>query len=270
MPACHVAIYNDLRGPNNSITVREASSNLAIAEAYCTIERGHADAIISGATGSRVHPIKTIHVSLQEELAKENGDPRTSSRPFDAKRSGMVVGEGAASILLEEKSTAEKRGAKILAEVVGYGSSAVIDKTSVAQQGKAIANAMRQALRSANMSPDDIGHVNAHGLSTVKCDREEEEAIASVFGERSTPVPVVAPKSYFGNIGAGGGSLELIASVQAFEAGHLFQTLNYETPDPACPISVVASNDVPAGTSVMNVNVTQQGQASALIATAAS
>ena len=265
MPACHVAIYNDLRGPNNSITVREASSNLAIAEAFCTIERGHADAIISGATGSRVHPIKTIHVSLQEELAEENGDPSTISRPFDANRTGMVVGEGAASVLMEELESANKRGATILAEVVGYGSSAVIDKQSVAQRGIAIANSMRQALRVAGMTPDDIGHVNAHGLSSVKCDREEAEAIASVFGDRREPIPVVAPKSYFGNIGAGGGSLELITSIQALDAGHLFKTLNYENPDPACPIAVVTSNDVPAGESVMNVNVTHQGQASALI-----
>lgn len=265
MPACHVAIYNDLRGPNNSITVREASSNLAITEAYCTIERGHADAIISGATGSRIHPIKTIHVSLQEELAAENGNPANISRPFDAKRTGMVVGEGAASVILEEKECAEKRGATIYGEIVGYGSSAVIDKNSVAQRGQAIANSMKSALRVAGMTPDDIGHVNAHGLSSVKCDREEAQAIATVFAERKDAVPVVAPKSHFGNIGAGGGSLELIASLQAIEEGKLFKTLNYNEPDPECPISVVTTDDAPAGDSVMNVNVTHQGQASAII-----
>ncbi len=265
MPACHVAIYNDLRGPNNSITVREASSNLAITEAYCTIERGHADVLISGATGSRIHPIKTIHVSLQEELASENGNPAAICRPFDAKRTGMVVGEGAASVILEEKESAEKRGAPIYGEVVGYGSSAVIDQNSVAQRGQAIANSMRAALRVADMSPDDIGHVNAHGLSSIKCDREEAKAIAEVFKDRSTAVPVVAPKSHFGNIGAGGGSLELIASLQALDNGVLFKTLNYAEPDPECPISVVSTDDVPAGDSVLNVNVTHQGQASAII-----
>lgn len=265
MPACHVAIYNDLRGPNNSITVREASSNLAITEAYCTIERGHADAIVSGATGSRIHPVKTVHVALQEELAAEDGNPTSISRPFDAKRTGMVVGEGAASVILEEKEVAEKRGATIYGEVVGYGSSAVIDKSSVAQRGKAIANSMRNALRVAGMTPDEVGHVNAHGLSSVKCDREEAQAIAEVFAERNAPIPVVAPKSHFGNIGAGGGSLELIASLQAMANGRLFKTLNYSDPDPECPISVVSSDDVPAGDSVMNVNVTHQGQASAII-----
>jgi 3-oxoacyl-[acyl-carrier-protein] synthase II len=270
MPACHVAIYNDLRGPNNSITVREASSNLAMAEAFCTIERGHADAILSGATGTRVHPIKTVHVAIQEELASENGDPTTICRPFDAGRSGMVVGEGAAALMLEEKVCAEKRGGEILAEIVGFGSSAVIGKDSVARRDVAIANSMRQALRVAGMTPDEIGHVNAHGLSTVKCDREEAKAIVDVFGERSKPVPVVAAKSYFGNVGAGGGCLELVASVQAMAHGTLFPTLNYESPDPDCPLSVVKSDDVPSGASVMKINVTHQGQASALIVKAPS
>ena len=265
MPACHVAIYNDLRGPNNSITVKEASSNLALAEAFCTIQRGHADVILGGATGSRVHPIKTVHVALQEELAAENGDPTKISRPFDANRSGMVVGEGSAALVLEEMNHAEKRGAGILAEVVGFGSSAVIDRNSLARRDVAVANAMWQALRSAQLAPEDIGHVNAHGASSVKGDRDEAIAIKHVFGERKEPVPVVAPKSSFGNIGAGGGVLELIASIQALQRGTLFSTLNYDTPDPVCPISVVTSNECPVGSSVMNINVTLQGQASALI-----
>ena len=265
MPACHVAIYNDLRGPNNSITVREASANLALAEAYCTIQRGHAEMMLGGATGSRVHPIRTVHIALQEELASENGDPRKMSRPFDASRTGMVVGEGAATLVLEEYESARDRGADLLAEVVGYGSSAVIDRRSVARRDQAVVNAMRQALRSALMEPEDIGHVHAHGVSTVQGDREEAKAIAEVFGERRHPVPVVAAKSYFGNVGAGGGALELIASVMAMHHGQLFSTLNFDTPDPECPISVVRTNETAAGRSVMSINVTPQGQASALV-----
>lgn len=265
MPACHVAIYNDLRGPNNSITVREASSNLAVAEAYCTVERGQADVMLSGATGSRVHPIRTVHVALQEELAIENGDPSKMSRPFDAGRTGMVVAEGAATMMLEEYEHAQARGAKMLAEVVGYGSSAVIDRQSRAKRGEALVNAMRQALRSARMTPDQIGHVHAHGISTVQGDRDEARAISEVFGERAEAVPVVALKSYIGNVGAAGGALELIASIVALREGTLFSTLNYETPDPECPLSIVQVGDVPAGSSVMNINVTPQGQSSALI-----
>ncbi len=265
MPACHVAIYNDLRGPNNSITVREASSNLALAEAYCTIQRGHADTILSGATGSRVHPIRTLHVALQEELAIENGNPAKLSRPFDGHRTGMVVGEGAAALIMEEYESAKARGANVLAEVVGYGSSAVIDRRSLAKRQQAVANAMRQALERAQMKPEDIGHVHAHGISTVQGDREEARAIGEVFAERADAVPVVAAKSYFGNIGAGGGTLELIASILAMRDGTLFSTLNFEVPDPECPIAVVRSGNVPAGTSVMNVSVTPQGQAAVLL-----
>ena len=264
MPACHVAIYNDLRGPNNSITVKEASSNLALAEAYCTIQRGHADAMVSGATGTRIHPIKTIHTALQEELASENGDPSKACRPFDANRTGMVVGEGAAAFVLEELEHAQARDATILAEVVGFGSSAVIDPNSLARRDIAIRNAMQQAVQSAGLRPEDVGHINAHGIASVLGDREEAAAIQSVFGDRANRIPVVAPKSFFGNIGAGGGALELIASVQALGEGVLFPTLNYEQPDPECDIEVVTSC-VPAGNSALNVNVTPHGQASALL-----
>src|SRR3954469_240957 len=113
LPASHIAIFNDLRGPNNSLTMREASSNLAITEAYCTIVRGHADAMLAGATGSKVHPARTIHVVTQEEVAVRDGDPARLSRPFDRHRAGAVLGEGAAALMLEELKYAQSRGAQI-------------------------------------------------------------------------------------------------------------------------------------------------------------
>ena len=265
MPACHVAIYNDLRGPNNSITVREASANLALAEAYCTIRRGHADVIVSGATGTRIHPIKTVHVALQEEVAQENDDPTTLSRPFDADRTGVVIGEGAASLVLEELQSAEQRGVTPLAEVVGFGSSTVITKNSVADRKTAVANALRQALHTAGLSADEVGHVNAHGVSTRQGDRDEAAGIQQLFGQRSTPVPVVAPKSATGNMGAGSGALEVISSVLALQQGTLFPTQNYQTPDPDCPLAVVTDAETSAGSTAVNINVTAQGQASALV-----
>ncbi len=130
MPACHVAIYNDLRGPNDSLTVREASSNLAIAEAYTTIQRGAADVILTGASGCRVHPLRTVHTLLQEELAVGDADPTTLARPFDRDRTGMVVAEGAATMILEELESATRRGATILGEIVGFGSSCVMSAWS--------------------------------------------------------------------------------------------------------------------------------------------
>jgi len=128
MPASHIAIYNDLRGPNNSITVREASGNLAIGEACATIRRGNADIIVAGATGTRVHPMRSVHTILQEELASDLDDPARMSRPFDQSRDGAVMGEGAGAILLEELETAQRRGVEILGEVVGSGSSAVASR----------------------------------------------------------------------------------------------------------------------------------------------
>lgn len=125
LPASHISIFNDLRGPNNSLTMREPAGNLAIAEAYCTIVRGHADAMLAGATGTKVHPARTIHVVTQEEVAVGDGDPTKLSRPFDRDRHGAVLGEGAACLMLEELEHAQARNAQILGEVIGFSSSAV-------------------------------------------------------------------------------------------------------------------------------------------------
>lgn len=262
MPACHVAIYNDLRGPNNSITVREASGNLAVAEAYCTIARGGAEIMIAGATGSRVHPLRTLHIVLQEEIACDGDEPAKLCRPFDRDRRGMVLGEGAAAVVLEELGTAQKRGAKILAEVIGYGSSTVVDSTGMANCGAAIENSIRAALRSANLSPDAIGHIHAHGLGTHYCDVQESRALHRIFG--GCPVPVTTAKGHFGNLGAAGGTVEMIASVLALQQEALFPILNYETPDPDCPIHA-ATFESAAGDCFVNVNVSPVGQASCVV-----
>jgi 3-oxoacyl-[acyl-carrier-protein] synthase II len=263
MPNSHIAIFNDYRGPNNALTLREAASNLALAEAYTTIGRGSADIIIAGATGTRVHPLRTIHAVSQEQVAAGDGDPAKVSRPFDAKRTGQVVGEGAGAIVLEEMKHAEARGAKILGEVVGYGSSTVMDvATTKGRIREALRNVLTQSLRTSGLKAEDIGHVHAHGLSTTDCDAEEAAAINDVFGTRR--VPVTAAKSYIGNLGAASGVVETIASILALNSEQLFPLLNYETPDPACPISA-AKAGTPAGSSFINLSVTPQGQASAIV-----
>ena len=264
MPASHVAIYNDLRGPNNSLTLREAASNAALAEAYLTIVRGHADIMLSGATGSRLHPMKSVQICLEEEVASGT-DPAKLSRPFDLHRNGSVLGEGAAVLALEELSVAQKRGATILAEIVGYGSSTVTDKNGTPNLELAMENVLRQSLRTSGLTIDQVGHLHAHALGTQKSDRQEAQAIAKVFGKRTTPLPVVAAKSYFGNLGAASGAVELLVSLAALQEGQLFPTLNYETPDPACPIHPVTSDTTPAGDSFITVNMTPQGQATALV-----
>lgn len=265
MPASHVAIYNDLRGPNNSITLREASGLLAVAEAFCTIVRGHAEIMIAGATGTRLHPLRTIHVTLQEECAAGDGAPEKMCRPFDLNRTGMVLGEGAGAIVIEELSAAQARGAPILAEIVGFGSSAAAHPITGGNIKQALENVIRQALAKAHLSPDELGHYHAHGLATRKCDEDEATAIDAVFGSRSRPLPVTAAKSYMGNLGAAGGLVELIASVLALRQDRLFPILNYETPDPRCPIHAVISCDEPAGDSFLKASVTPQGQASAVL-----
>ena len=260
-----MAIYNDLRGPSNSITVREASANLAIAEATTTIRRGVADIMVAGATGSRIQSLRTIHIALQEQLADRyappaDGDPEKASRPFDKCRTGMVLGEGAGVLVLEEMEFAQKRGANILGEVVGYCSSSVADKNGVADYRTAFSNVISGALKKANLSSDEIGHVHAHAMGVVRCDQEEAVAISEILGD---PV-VCAVKSFTGNLGAGSGIVEIISSVLAINHQQMFDTLNCESPDPKCPVRVSTRTDSP-GRSVLNLNITPQGQASAVI-----
>ncbi|MGD9648500.1 MAG: beta-ketoacyl synthase, partial [Pirellulales bacterium] len=265
MPACHIAIFNDLRGPNNSLTQREASSNLAIGEAARTIQRGSADVMLAGATGTRVHLMKSLQALVQEETAEPGVEPQRASRPFDLNRTGMVIGEGAGCLVLEELGHAQARGATILAEVLGGGASFVADRNHIANRPKALANAMRAALRDAGLKPEIVSHLHAHGLSTRRADVDEAAAIADVFGPAAMRLPVTAAKSYFGNLGAASGIVELAASILALHEGRLFPVLNYDTPDPACPVAAVRGDDVPAGRIAAHWNVTPQGQASAVI-----
>jgi len=263
MPASHLAIYNDLRGPNNSLTVREAGANMAVAEAFQCILRGSADVMIVGATGTRTHPLQVIRALQHEQLALGDCEPGRVLRPFDARRSGMVLGEGAGGMILEELNEAQARGAKIYGEVLAGASSAAAGRNLVAHRRQAMTNVLRGVLANARMSPDDVGHIHAHGLSTQSCDAEEAQAIRTVFGARD--VPVVAAKSYFGNLGAGSGLVETAASLMAFQHDRLFPVANYESADPECPIAVVTDDQTPPGDTFINLSVTPLGQASAIL-----
>jgi 3-oxoacyl-[acyl-carrier-protein] synthase II len=174
----------------------------------------------------------------------------------------MVLGEGAGAVVLEERQSALARGARVLGEVAGSSSSSVRQPDGIVDYEQALYNAMAGALRHSGIAAERVGHVSAHGLSTQKCDAEEARAIRRVFSGRA--IPVAAPKSSFGNLGAGGGMVELIASVQALAHGRLFRTLNYETPDPQCELHV-SRGDEPAGDSFVTVNITPQGQAAAVV-----
>ncbi len=263
MPASHVAIHNDLRGPSNSITMREASANASVAEAVTTIRRGIADVMLAGATGTRIHPLRSVHVALQEQLATDFVEPADACRPFDRRRSGMVLGEGAGCLILEELEFARDRGANILGEVTGYSSSTVASRTGMADYRQAIQNVITGVLENSGNRPDQIGHIHAHGLATVSCDRDEAAAIRTVFGD--VRPPVVAAKSYMGNLGAGSGIVETLASLLALGHDRLFPILNYEQPDPRCDILAARPDEHSAGDSFININLTTAGQATAIL-----
>jgi 3-oxoacyl-[acyl-carrier-protein] synthase II len=267
MPASHIAIFNDLRGPSNSLTVREASGHLAVAEACVTIQRGMADIMVAGATGTRVHPMKTVHALQSEQVALDDpaaGDPTTWSRPFDRDRRGMVLGEGAAVLVLEERAAAERRGARIYAEVAGHAAATAVERGGAGRRREALGRAIAGAVAGGGIGKGRLGHIHAQGLSTATGDRAEAAAIGDALGEAAGRVPTVAAKSHFGNLGAGSGLVEAVASILAMERGELFPVLNHRTPDPDCPIRPAQRGD-PAGGSFVSAAVTPQGQAGALV-----
>lgn len=234
MTACHIGISVDARGPNNTIVSGEASSLLALGEAIAVLRRGGADVMIAGATSSRLN-LTGIMYRGDCLLSQRTDSPESASRPFDLHRDGMVNGEGAGGVVLETAEHAHARGATVLAEVLGTASTFGPPDPTGAGRQQAIARSIGQLLTNCHLTPHDIDHVNAHGLSTVDDDRIEARAIAEQLGT----TPVTALKSYFGNLGAAGGMVELIASVIGLQEGIVPGTLNYSTPDPNCPIEVI-------------------------------
>jgi len=261
MIACHVAIANDARGHNNTISVGDASSLLAISEAARVIERGLADAVIAGGAGTRLN-ITPLMYRGTARLSHRIDDPQRASRPFDAQRDGMVNGEGAAAFVLETRAHAEARGAKIQARVLGFGETYCPPQSSEEMRTAAIERSIRSALRQADLAPDDLGHVNAHGAATRDEDRYEAAAIRAALGD----IPVTAPKSFFGNLGSGSGAVELAASVLGFAYDKVPVTLNYEQPDPECPIHVVHGRPLRgAARTAIALNQSWTGQVAALV-----
>ena len=264
MPACHIGIRYDARGPNNTIAEGDVSSLLAVAEAADTIRRDQADLIIVGGTGSRLNVTDfTWHAGAR--LAKNGpGDPATVCRPFDADRSGLVYGEGAGQIVLESRDHAERRGVRPLARIAGAACRTESSADTLRPTGSAIRRTMQAALAASGLQSFHIGHVNAHGASTREDDSVEAQAIHDVLGD----VPVTAPKSYFGNLGHGSGTVELAVSVLGMSRGMIPPTLNYTTPDPECPVNVVTELQPTDREAFMALNHNTTGQAAAVVVTA--
>lgn len=262
MPACHIAIALDARGPNNSITLGEVSSLLAISEATRVIERGQADLMLAGGTSTRLHAMNIVSQG-DPQMSHRQDDPQGACRPFDAGRDGLVTGEGAGAIVLESRASAESRGANILARVIGHGNAfEPRANENVPLTGDAIRRSIQAALSEADLEAADLGHVNAHGISMTDADRLEAQAIHGVLGD----VPVTAPKSYFGHLGAGSGAVEMIASVLALQQNRVPATLNYEQPDPECPVNVIHEGTLSdAKPAALVLNQASTGQAAALM-----
>lgn len=268
MPACHIAIFLDARGPSNSLTEDEASGNLAIAEASRIILRGSADVMLTGSTGTFVHPVRSMHTALYDRLAANEGDPATRSRPFDTNRTGMVPAEGACTLILEEEEHAKARGATIYGRILGTGASCTVYNTSprTGNIENATSNAIKVALKKANLKPEDLGHLNANGRGTRHEDLAEAKGIHAALGAYGAEIPVTALKSFTGNSGAGCATQELAASLLGLKSNVIPYTLNCENPDPECNLKIVTGEPQKTDNKVfVNVNTTRMGQSAAVV-----
>lgn len=241
--AGNLAIKYGFKGPNQTIISACASGTDAIGLAARTIQYGDADVMITGGTEASITGLTISGFANIKALSTRNEDPESASRPFDAERDGFVLGEGSASIVLEELSHAEKRGASILAELVGYGSTDdAFHITQPSEGGKGAIKAMQNALDDANLSVNDIDYINAHGTSTPFNDKTESAAITSLFGDHTKKLKVSSTKSMVGHALGASGALEAIACIQAIQNDILPPTINYNNPDPECTLDYVPNN----------------------------
>jgi 3-oxoacyl-[acyl-carrier-protein] synthase II len=235
-----LAISLGIKGLNYAVVSACATGSHAIGEGAEIIKRGDADAVLAGGGEACMHPLILAGFTAMRGLAVEEEDPPRASRPFDATRAGFVMGEGAGVVVLEDLDAARKRGARIYAEVLGYGGSN--DAHHMAQpepEATGVAEMMRNALRRANVEPERVGYINAHGTSTPLGDLAETKAIKDVFGEHSYELAVSSTKSVMGHTFGAAGAIEGMMCILAIHEGVLPPTINYRNPDPACDLDYV-------------------------------
>ena len=238
--AAMVAIQFGLQGPNMAVVTACATGTNAIGEAAYIIQRGQADIILAGGSEASIIPLALSGLSVMNAVSTLNDQPERASRPFDLNRSGFVMGEGAAVLVLEDLDHALARGADILAELTGYGTTNDAYHISApAENGSGAARCMQLALKDAGLDPRDIHYINAHGTSTPLNDKSETAAIKTTFGEQAYQIPVSSTKSMTGHLLGASGALEALICVKVLQEGHLPPTINYETPDPVCDLDYV-------------------------------
>ncbi|WP_282156050.1 beta-ketoacyl-ACP synthase II [Cytobacillus gottheilii] len=243
MAAGIVSIKTGFKGTSFSPVSACATSNHAIGEAFLNIRHGYSDAILAGGTESSINALSFAGFSRMKAMSAYNGNPAQASRPFDKQRDGFVMAEGAGILLLEEYKHALKRGAPILGEIVGYGSTTdAFHITSPDFHGAA--QAMKLAIQTAGISPADIDYINAHGTSTPEGDKSETNAIKAVFGEHAYHLKVSSTKSMTGHLFGAAGGIESIITLKSISEGVLPPTINYETPDVDCDLDYIPNTPV--------------------------
>ena len=236
----HLAEYYDLEGPNYNCLTACAASSQAIGEATELIRDGDADVMLSGGAHSMIHPLGMTGFNLLTALSTRNDAPTQASRPFDLKRDGFVLGEGAGMVVLEDLEHAKARHAHIYGEITGYGTTADAFRiTDSHPEGRGAIACIAQAVADSGLAGADIGYINAHGTSTQVNDQVETLAIKTVFGDQAYRIPVSSSKSMLGHLIAAAGAVELIITVMALNRGILPPTINYEYPDPDCDLDYV-------------------------------
>ncbi len=242
-----VAIRLGVRGPNAAYITACATGSNAVGEAAEIIRRGSADAMLAGGSEASIVNVAMAGLNVMTALSTYNEYPAKASRPFDKNRDGFVMGEGAGILALEALEFAQARGAKILAEITGYGTTDDAYHISApAENGAGAALCMKLALENAGLAPQEIGYINAHGTSTPLNDKSETAAIKTIFGEHAYRVPISSTKSMTGHLLGASGAVEAVACVQALKNNILPPTINYEIPDPACDLDYVPNTARPA------------------------
>jgi len=240
LAAGQISIQHGAKGPNIAPVSACATGTHAIGDAFRMIQRGDADAVISGGSESTVCPLGIGGFSVMKALSTRNDDPVAASRPFDKNRDGFVMGEGSGIVVLEEYESAKKRGARIYAEVLGYGLTADAHHlTAPSPGGEGAARCMQMALDTAGLNPEDVDYINAHGTSTPFNDLYETMAIKSVFGDHARKLMISSTKSMTGHLLGAAGGVEAIFSLLAMTRGVIPPTINYTEPDPECDLDYV-------------------------------
>jgi len=240
MPVGHIALLTGARGPARSCLTACAASTQAIGEATLIVREGKADVMIAGGSHSMIHPLGITGFNRLTALSTRNDDIHGASRPFSGSRDGFVIGEGSAILVLESLESAKKRGAKIIAEVIGYGSSSdAFRVTDMHEEARGACAAMRAAMKDAGITTADVDYINAHGTSTKENDSIETIAIKTVFGELAKKVPVSSIKSMLGHLIGSAGAAELITCIMAIKDGIIPPTANYQDPDPELDLDYV-------------------------------